>query len=407
MNILISLLLIYISSLISCQDYPDPLKEKLKDLLSEEEIEQVRELSSKIKDDYGCDLSLDYLKDKAEEINDYKNDTRGIKEVGINLFYLLPREFQDKLAGGKINPNDTDKEYSEGYFYPEEPTTTTIKYNDGYPDEEDEDEEESQYLDRKKRATCTFKNVVSSREKWPSCAQVINHVHDQGQCGSCWAFATSQTVADRRCIARAKRNIQTPDVPENIFSACDVLACSGAGTCVEGYPAKAWEWIYRTGLCTGTGFDQGCKPYTRDAYNRGIQPRCYSSCSTNWNTPYNRDKLRVNNYRWMSGNTINIQNIMNEIAANGPVVAIFQIYSDFYAHKGGVYFRSWNAQPRENHVIEIIGYGTQVCNGVETPYWLCKNSWGYNFGENGFFKIRRGTNENGIDRNQMSYCTIS
>ncbi|CAK5063163.1 unnamed protein product [Meloidogyne enterolobii] len=44
---------------------------------------------------------------------------------------------------------------------------------------------------RDKRATCTYKNVFSSRIKWSECAPIINRVSHQGRCGSCWAFSTS------------------------------------------------------------------------------------------------------------------------------------------------------------------------------------------------------------------------
>ena len=40
-----------------------------------------------------------------------------------------------------------------------------------------------------------------------------------------------------------------------------------------------------------------------------------------------------------------------------------------------------------NHAVVAVGYGTD--NGVD--FWLLKNSWGENWGENGFIKVKRGT----------------
>lgn len=45
------------------------------------------------------------------------------------------------------------------------------------------------------------------------------------------------------------------------------------------------------------------------------------------------------------------------------------------------------------HSVKLIGWGEE--NGV--PYWLAVNSWNNDWGDNGLFKIRHGTNECNID----------
>lgn len=41
------------------------------------------------------------------------------------------------------------------------------------------------------------------------------------------------------------------------------------------------------------------------------------------------------------------------------------------------------------HAVKIIGWGEE--NNV--PYWLVANSWNSDWGENGYFRIKRGNNE--------------
>lgn len=45
------------------------------------------------------------------------------------------------------------------------------------------------------------------------------------------------------------------------------------------------------------------------------------------------------------------------------------------------------------HAIRILGWGVE--NNI--PYWLVANSWNYDWGQNGFFKILRGVDECGIE----------
>lgn len=59
----------------------------------------------------------------------------------------------------------------------------------------------------------------------------------------------------------------------------------------------------------------------------------------------------------------------------------------------GVYKKSKNVTYRGGHAVKLIGWGEE--HGV--PYWLMVNSWNTDWGMDGTFKIRRGTNECGID----------
>ena len=54
-----------------------------------------------------------------------------------------------------------------------------------------------------------------------------------------------------------------------------------------------------------------------------------------------------------------------------------------------------------NHAVVILGWGYDEEH--QTKYWICSNSWGKNWGENGFFKVRRGTDEFSIESTAESF----
>jgi len=75
----------------------------------------------------------------------------------------------------------------------------------------------------------------------------------------------------------------------------------------------------------------------------------------------------------------------NWIMNNGPIQAGFAIYKTFYQYKSGVYQDMGGNKIEGYHAIEVLGWGKE--NGKE--FWICKNSWGKWWGDNGYFKIEK------------------
>jgi cathepsin C len=98
--------------------------------------------------------------------------------------------------------------------------------------------------------------------------------------------------------------------------------------------------------------------------------------------------------------------MMKEIYANGPVMVAFQAPPDLFYYTGGIYtgpapkeeaqgVNGVNVWQQTNHAVVAVGWGVDKKTGVK--YWKLKNTWGLKWGEQGYFRIRRGTNECGVE----------
>lgn len=237
-----------------------------------------------------------------------------------------------------------------------------------------------------------------SRTNWPNCP-TINEIRDQGSCGSCWAFGAVEAMSDRVCIASQGKN-------HFRFSSTDLLACChtcGFG-CNGGFPGSAWNYWVNHGIVSGGPFDshQGCKPYvispcehhvngTRPSCTgeKGHTPRCEKKCESEYTVPYKQDLHRGKSSYSITNHPEQIQ---TEIMTNGPVEAAFTVYEDLLAYKEGVY-QHVHGKALGGHAIRILGWGKEE----GTDYWLIANSWNTDWGNNGMFKILRGSNHCGIE----------
>jgi cathepsin B len=61
------------------------------------------------------------------------------------------------------------------------------------------------------------------------------------------------------------------------------------------------------------------------------------------------------------------------------------VYEDFMAYDSGIY-KYTEGSLLGGHAVKVIGWGVE--NGI--PHWIAANSWGDNWGEQGFFRIQQG-----------------
>jgi len=230
-----------------------------------------------------------------------------------------------------------------------------------------------------------------AREKWSHCKS-IGSIKNQGHCGSCWAFGAVETLEDRFCI-KSEGHIM-PTLSEEYLVDCD----GHDDGCGGGFLDNAWHFLQDTGVP-----EAACDPYkycayppfpncTKPGFLSGPEPpapSCPAKCA---------DGRAMKRFRAKSAYAVakpgDVAAMQHEIEMNGPIEVAFFVFSDFMHYQSGVYVKSKTAQgPLGGHAVKILGWGTEA--GV--PYWLVANSWSPNWGDHGFFKIRRGTNECGIE----------
>ena len=117
-------------------------------------------------------------------------------------------------------------------------------------------------------------------EKWPHCAVVVRRDHNQGTCGSCWAFAAMSVLDSRLCIKTGGDFKE----PKGHLSRTYATSCSyeSRDGCQGGWPSATFELAGAHGIPTGGS--EGCLPYfahgegTDHFDNQQVAPPCPHAC---------------------------------------------------------------------------------------------------------------------------------
>ena len=211
-----------------------------------------------------------------------------------------------------------------------------------------------------------------ARDKWTDC---IGPVRDQAHCGSCWAFATAQVFSDRLCLG-------DPSFRTNLqLSVQELISCSEENDgCRGGVTYYAFQFIQEYGIVS-----EKCYPYLSGDDGDSRMDQCHfwkGECELREDR---FEKFYCTDVRYIQND---VDSIKWELMMNGPVTASFQTYLDFFAYKEGIYEVKTDVK-KERHAVKIIGWGEE--KGVK--YWIAANSWGPEWGENGFFRIKLGESE--------------
>lgn len=234
-----------------------------------------------------------------------------------------------------------------------------------------------------------WRNVNNSNFLTPSRNQ-----HIPNYCGSCWAMGSTSSMADRIRIIRRRK------FPDFMIAVQTAVYCLSSG-CGGGDDIGVYAFAAQNGIGPDT-----CQNYVAE----GDGTECYSvnKCETCIGIPplnctpiTEYPKFGVSEYGTVPIEQGNVMQMKAEIYARGPISC--GVDSD------PIYF--WGLTPAGlnasaiftggmnltaiDHIISVVGYGYD--DNQNMPYWVIRNSWGEYWGNRGFFRLKMGENQLGLE----------
>jgi len=185
---------------------------------------------------------------------------------------------------------------------------------------------------------------------------VVTPVKNQGSCGSCWAFASTETVESAYAVATGDLLELAPQAYVSCMA--NPESCGGTGGCEGAIAELAFNYTADKGIPLSTDF-----PYTASD----------SACIDY--TP----AVKVGGYVTLPAN--DGDTLATALATVGPI-AVSVAASQFSLYGGGVFDGCTGSTGAEiNHAVQAVGYSSD--------YWLIRNSWGTSWGESGYIRLSR------------------
>jgi len=202
----------------------------------------------------------------------------------------------------------------------------------------------------------------------------VTPVKDQGQCGSCWAFSATGNMEGQWFLAgHTLTSLSEQNLVDCDHECLDPNDCDAG--CEGGLQPNAFNYVIKTG-----GID------TEDSYPYTAED---GTCSFKSNTI----GAKISNWTFISKDEDQAQAYMVE---HGPLsvavdATIWQFYIDGVITVG--------CGTSLDHGVLIVGYGNETdIWGQQITYWTIKNSWGADWGYNGYVYIEQGTGCCGVDQ---------
>jgi C1A family cysteine protease len=236
-----------------------------------------------------------------------------------------------------------------------------------------------------KPVTSVFKekNMLSPRITAPDTFDwrtkgAVTAVKDQQQCGSCWAFSVTENVESVWILAKGLTNETLPPLAPQQIVDCDT---SDAG-CEGGNPPTAYQYI----ISAGGLDDDKDYPYTAQDGTCAFKSSAVVA--------------KISNFKYATSGD---EDTMKDNLASWAPLSICVDARYWQDYSGGVmteYQCDWIVEL--DHCVQAVGYDTTA----STPFWIVRNSWGTDWGENGYIRLQYGTNTCGLTDESTSVGSV-
>ncbi|XP_039610673.1 procathepsin L-like [Polypterus senegalus] len=197
----------------------------------------------------------------------------------------------------------------------------------------------------------------------------VTPVKDQGRCGSCWAFSTTGAIEGQLF----KKTGQLVSLSEQNLVDCSKTF--GTYGCQGAWMGYAYKYVLSKG---------GIASSAVYPYNGMDNQTCLYNVKMK--------AASITNYMFLPSG--NLQALADAVATIGPItVTVDASLMSFQFYKSGIY-NDPACNTKINHAVLLVGYGSEA----DQNYWIIKNSWGTQWGENGYMRMARTT---------TNYCGIA
>jgi C1A family cysteine protease len=192
--------------------------------------------------------------------------------------------------------------------------------------------------------------------------EVVTPIKDQGSCGSCWAFATVETVESRVALDHGH------GIPPPILAPQQLVDCSTENYgCSGGSIDSAMQYLSTNGVVQETEY----------SYVANDEGQCRFVPGTNRTLYKPGPCFRVTSQ--------NEKMMKQAVVQQGPLTVTIDASAEiFQFYTGGIIYPS-ECDTELNHAVQLVGYNDS--------YWIVRNSWGELWGEKGYFRVARGEGE--------------